>query len=113
MSVRRLIATLAIAAAGAAALAPSAGAGRAKTIQVGGDAYSPAKQTIKKGQKLRFHWTGGFDVHDVNVATGPQKFHSPLQATGTWVHKFKKAGTYALFCSQHPEMTMVVKVKKR
>ena len=113
MSVRRLMATLAIAAAGAAALAPSAGAGKAKTVEVGGNAYSPAKQTIVKGQKLRFRWSGGFDVHDVNVAKGPQKFHSPLQATGTYVRKFKKPGVYALFCSQHPEMTMVVKVKKR
>jgi plastocyanin len=112
--VRRLLATLAVAAAGAIALAPAAGAGgKAKTIEVGANAYSPAKQTIKKGQKLRFHWSGGFDVHDVNVAKGPSKFHSPLQAAGTWVHKFKKPGTYALFCTQHPEMTMVVKVKKR
>jgi plastocyanin len=111
--VRRLVATLVVAAAGVFALAPVAGAGKAKTIEVGGNAYSPAKQTIVKGQKLRFHWSGGFDVHDVNVAKGPQKFHSPLQASGTWVHKFKKAGTYALYCSQHPEMTMVVKVKKR
>lgn len=113
MSLRRLVATAAVLAAGAAAAVPAAQAGKVKTIEVGSDAYSPAKQTIRKGDKLRFRWQGGFDVHDVNVAKGPQKFHSPLQATGTWVHKFKKPGVYALFCSQHPDMTMVVKVKKR
>jgi plastocyanin len=90
----------------------AAQAGKVKTVQLSGDTYAPGKVTIKKGQKLRWRWEGGFDVHDVNVANGPQKFHSPLQSSGTWVHKFKKPGTYALFCSQHPEMTMVVKVKK-
>jgi plastocyanin len=91
----------------------AAQAGKVKTIAISADTYAPGKVTIKKGQKLRWRWPGGFDVHDVNVANGPARFHSPLQSSGTWVHKFKKAGTYALFCSQHPDMTMVVKVKKR
>ena len=42
------------------------------------------------------------------------KFHSPLQAGGTWTtKKLKKPGKYSLFCSQHEEMTMTLTVKKR
>jgi hypothetical protein len=50
----------------------------------------------------------------VNVKKGPAKFHSPLQAGGTWTtKKLKKPGKYFLFCSQHPvEMRMTLKVKK-
>jgi plastocyanin len=48
------------------------------------------------------------------VKKGPVKFHSPLQAGGTWTtKKLKKPGKYSLFCSQHPvEMRMTLKVKK-
>jgi plastocyanin len=42
------------------------------------------------------------------------KFHSPLQAGGTWTtKKLKKPGKYFLFCSQHEEMTMTLTVKKK
>ena len=52
-------------------------------------------------------------MHDVNVQSGPQRFHSPLQASGTWTRKFTKPGKYVLYCSQHSDMGMTLVVKKR
>jgi plastocyanin len=105
---------LALAATGGAVLAPAAGAGAAKKVEIASNFYAPAKKTIKSGDKIRFVWPRfGFDFHDVNVRKGPQRFRSSLQATGSWSHRFKKAGTYVLFCSQHEEMSMKVVVKKR
>jgi plastocyanin len=114
---RSFAAPAALAAAGAAFLiaGPDAEAGKVKTVTIGSNFYAPAKVTVKTGDKVRFAWEqGGFEVHDVGVRKGPQKFRSPLQAGGTWTtKKLKKAGRYALACSQHEEMRMTLVVKKR
>jgi plastocyanin len=111
--IRRAFTAAAAAALVAAVAAAPAGAGKVHTVQLGNGFYAPAKKTIKRGDKIRFKWTPSFDLHDVNVETGPEKFHSPLQASGSYTHKFKKAGRYVLFCSQHAGMGMTLKVKKR
>jgi len=96
-----------------AVAATPATAGKVATVQLGNGFYAPAKKTIRQGDKVRFKWTPGFDLHDVNVKSGPQKFHSPLQAAGTYTRKFKKAGRYVLYCSQHADMGMTLTVKKK
>ena len=92
------------------------GGKRARRPQIGSNFFAPGKLTVKTGDKVRFMWEEfGFEAHDVNVRKGPAKFHSPLQAGGTWTtKKLTKAGKYSLFCSQHPsDMTMTLTVKKR
>ena len=107
------IAALAASLAAGAALAPPAGAGSIQKVEIGQGYFAPAKKVVKRGAKVRFVWPEyGFDVHDVRVRKGPEKFRSPLQATGTWTRTFRKAGTFRLYCSQHSEMTMTLVVKK-
>ncbi len=97
-----------------AALLPStAGAGKATKVTVGNGFYGPADVTVKKNAKVRWNWDGGFELHDVTVKSGPKRFHSPTQASGTYAHKFSKPGKYVLYCTQHEGMTMKVVVKKR
>jgi plastocyanin len=108
---RRLLLTLGAVAAFAAA-AP-ASAGNVAKVDLGTSYYAPAKLTVKKGDKVRFKWNPSFDLHDVSVKSGPQKFRSPLQASGTWTRKFTKPGKYVLYCSQHSDMGMTLVVKKR
>ena len=111
--IRRAL-SLAVAAALVAAVAATpASAGKVTTVQLGTSFYAPAKKTIKQGDKVRFKWTPSFDMHDVNVESGPEKFHSPLQASGSWTRKFKKAGRFVLYCSQHSDMGMTLTVKRR
>ncbi len=113
---RTLLPPAAIAAAGAAVLiAGPAEAGTSKTVTVGSNFYAPAKITVKTGDKVRFAWEGGSLVpHDVTVTKGPVKFHSPIQAAGTYTRKLRKPGRYTLQCSVHPlEMRLTLVVKKR
>jgi plastocyanin len=116
MKVRAMTPVAAIAAAGALLLFSTAAEARTSKVQISSNFYAPFKVTVKQGDKLRFVWDQfSFDAHDVNVKKGPAKFHSPLQAGGTWTtKKLKKPGKYTLFCSQHPEeMRMTLTVKKR
>jgi plastocyanin len=116
---RRLLGPAAIVAAGLAFLVsgPAAEAKKAKppTVTVGSNFYVAPFKSVAAGTKVRFQWeSGGFDFHDVRVKKGPVKFRSPLQAGGSFTTKKLKAGSYTLFCSQHPEeMQLNLKVKKR
>jgi plastocyanin len=115
-SLRNSLAPVALLAAGAALLVAGPAEARVQKADVGSNFFAPGKLTVKKGDKVRFVWEQfSFEAHDVNVRKGPAKFHSPLQAGGTWTtKKLTKAGKYSLFCSQHPEdMKMTLKVKKR
>ena len=109
----RRIVLIAAAVAALAATAGPAAAGKVATVDLGTSYYAPAKLTVKKGDKVRFKWNPSFDMHDVNVKSGPQRFNSPLQASGTWTRRFTKPGKYVLYCSQHSDMGMTLVVKKR
>ena len=106
---RRLLTLGAVA---AFAVAAPASAGQVAKVDLGTSYYAPAKLTVKKGDKVRFKWNPSFDMHDVNVKSGPQRFHSPLQASGSWTRKFTKPGKYVLYCSQHSDMGMTLTVKR-
>ena len=108
----RVVLPIAVAAALAAAAGPAVAA-KVTSVELGTSYYAPAKVTVKKGDKVRFKWNPSFDMHDVNVKSGPQRFKSPLQASGTWTRKFTKPGKYVLYCSQHSDMGMTLTVKKR
>jgi plastocyanin len=110
----KLTAPVAIVALGAAVLVPAAQAGRTPTVDVGSNFFAPGKVTVKKNSKVRFNWEpSGFELHDVNVRSGPKKFHSPTQAGGSYTTpKLRKPGTYKLYCKQHDDMTMKLVVKR-
>ena len=106
--------------AGAILLAPGAtgseGARAAKStkVTVGDNFYSPTAKTIKKGTRAKFNWTGA-NRHNVRLKKGPgKKFKSKTtRSTGVnFARKFKKRGTYRIFCSIHPDqMNLTLKVK--
>jgi plastocyanin len=114
--IRAFAGPVAIMAAGAAFMLAGPAEAKVHDVQISSNFFAPGTLTVKTGDKVRFEWDEfGFEAHDVNVRKGPTKFHSPLQAGGTWsTKKLKKAGKYLLFCSQHSEeMTMTLKVKRR
>jgi plastocyanin len=111
---RKLLVALAIAVL-SAVLATQAFA-KTRTVKVGDDYFlhrgNPPTITIKKGQRVKWRWVGS-DTHNVSVSKGPKKFNSKLQRSGTFSHKFKKAGTYKIVCTIHaPDMAMTIKVKR-
>jgi plastocyanin len=124
---RRGAALAAVVAAGAVAaqpaLAPASAkptphhhqaTGKTREVGVQNDFYDPSKLTIHVGDKVKWVWhASGFSLHDVYVDSGPTEFNSPTQAGGTFTYKFKKAGTYKLYCTQHEaDMTMTLTVRK-
>ena len=92
---------------------PATASKQTKPVTVGSDFYNPSSVTARVGEKVRFKWSGGLELHDVNVERGPQRFHSPLKSSGTWsTPKLKKPGSYLLRCSLH-DMSLKLTVKRR
>jgi plastocyanin len=92
--------------------APSLSAG--KSVKIGDNFFvknGGATVTVKKGTSVTWKWTG-HNPHNVTVTSGPAKFHSKTQTSGSFSHKFTKAGTYSILCTIHaPGMKMKVVVK--
>jgi plastocyanin len=92
------------------ALAVPALAASKTTIKVGDNFFKPTTKTVSKGTTVTWDWTGKAP-HNVNAISGPQKFRSSVQTSGTFSHKMTKAGTYKIVCNIHPGMEMTLKVR--
>lgn len=103
-----VVGALALAAGVAAASGPKA---TSKTVSLGDNFFKPTKMTVTAGTTVTWKWTGG-NTHNVTVVSGPEKFHSGDQQTGTYTHTMTKPGTYKIVCTFHPGMDMTLKVKK-
>jgi plastocyanin len=67
---------------------------------------------VAKGTKVKFNWTGN-NSHNVTKKRGPGGgFASPTTSSSgiNFTKKFKKAGTYKLICTIHPD-TMKMKLE--
>jgi plastocyanin len=73
-------------------------------------AYSPATLTVRVGDTVT--WTNHDQAaHDVVTTSAPAAFQSPLLSTGqSWSQTFTVPGTYAYYCSVHPDMRAQVVV---
>ena len=108
---RRLI-TLALAVGATAAVAVPALAAGSKTAKVENYFFSPGKLTISRGTTVTWRFiTGGSVDHTVTVSSGPVHFGSRKLFSGTYSHRFTRAGTYHLYCTVHPFMTETVIVR--
>jgi len=108
---KRLIAVLIAVALCAALAVPALGA--TKTVKVGPKTRFGARSlTIKRGDTVRFRWTGGLP-HNVRISKGPQRGTiSAVRKKGTVPHRFTRAGTYTIVCDVHaPGMKMTVRVR--
>ncbi len=108
-----LAASALLAVASTAASGRGAAAERPKLhkVTVGSNFYAPARLRIKRGDRVRWIWKASSDRHDVYVQKGPERFHSPTQSSGRYTRKFRKTGTFRLYCTQHT-MFMTLTVRK-
>ena len=88
-----------------------------KTLKVADNSFKSPNVRIDAGDKL----TWAFDtssLHNLTLANGPEGIGSPnLSSAGgvprTFTKRFRKPGTYRMFCALHPvEMTERVVVRK-
>jgi plastocyanin len=107
---RRVLVLLALTLVLAAFTSASALASGPKSVKVKDDVFSVKTLHINKGTKVKWNWVGVLR-HNVTVRSGPSKFSSPTQVSGSYSHRFTKKGTYKLYCTLHTFMTMTVVVK--
>jgi plastocyanin len=106
---RKVLAVGCVLALAAAALAvPALGATR--SIALRDNFFSPKSTTVSKGTTVKWVWRGKV-AHNVTVRSGPVKFHSRTQTTGSFSKRLTKAGTYRIVCTIHPGMNLTLKVK--
>jgi plastocyanin len=111
---RRLGVLVAVAAAlGAFAVAASGSTHHhQKFVKVRDDFYKPTTVTIKVGDHVKWGWGDGTD-HQHTVTEQHGKWTSKEKTIGSFKHTFGKAGTFKIYCADHPiDMTMKVIVTK-
>jgi plastocyanin len=78
--------------------------------------FDKANVLLRQGAKLNYRFTGG-ELHNVTLANGPLGFGSDnLDGDRVFSQRFKRAGTYRLFCGLHPvqmSQRVVVQPKKK
>jgi plastocyanin len=107
---KRLAALAIVPAVVCAVVAIPATAASKKTIKLGDNFFKPESTSVKKGTTVVWDWTGKAP-HNVTVVSGPQKFRSKVQTSGTFTRKLTKAGTYKIVCTIHPGMDLTLKVR--
>lgn len=93
--------------------------GRGGTIEAGdlffrGPRGGSPNVAIPTGATLRWRFDGS-TLHNVTVANGPRGFSSRHLSDGrVFKERFKRPGTYKIFCALHPvSMTQVVEVRAK
>jgi plastocyanin len=90
------------------AVAAPAASGRHVKLE---DSYFTTKRlTIHRGTRVTWKWAGVL-VHNIFVSSGPARFNSWTQVTGSYSRVFTKRGTYSLYCTIHQKMRMTVVVE--
>jgi plastocyanin len=81
-----------------------------QTVMMENYAFTPASLTVRVGDTVTWmqHDTA---PHDVVTTSAPVAFRSPQLSQGqSWSYTFRTAGTYAYYCSVHPDMRAQVTV---
>ena len=83
-----------------------------RTVKVGpGTSFVPKTLTIKRGDSVRFRWTGSLP-HNVTVTRGPVKFKTRTTTRGTVTRRFTRRGRYTIVCTVHlPGMRLNLRVR--
>jgi plastocyanin len=95
---KRLLALAPVVVAAAAMALPALAA--TKTVTVGDNFFRPTRVTAPAGTKVVWKWTGR-NPHNVTVTSGPKKFHSRTQTSGTYSAIPHTKGTYSIVCTVH------------
>jgi plastocyanin len=94
-------------------IAFAAGTGAASqpaSIQLGDNFFQPNHLTVSVGTKVTWTWTGN-STHNVTVVSGPQRFRSVDQSSGTYSRVMSKPGVYRIVCTLHPGMNLRLTVR--
>jgi plastocyanin len=99
----------ALALAAALAALPAAAAPTAPTVTIGNFTFGPAVLTVPKGATVT--WVNGDDIPHTVMAVDKSFRSKPLDTNDRFSFTFAHPGTYAYFCSIHPQMTGKIVVR--
>ena len=104
-----VVTALAVAALAAGALASQGAPAADAKVQIDQYAFLPQRITVKPGTTVT--WTNDDDAPHT-IASSAKVFKSrPLDTGDKFSFTFTTPGTYAYFCSEHPQMTGTVTVE--
>jgi hypothetical protein len=84
---------------------------RVRTTWVADHRFGHERVELRRNTVFRWRFVGPAR-HDVTLANGPEGLASPTVAQGTFAFRFRRPGTYNLYCSLHPtRMTQRVIVR--
>ena len=90
---------------------PRGALARVRSTSVGEYRFGAERVLLAPGDRFRWRFIGA-ERHDVTLANGPAGFASPSLRTGTFSYRFRRKGTYNLYCTLHPTlMTQQVVVR--
>jgi plastocyanin len=85
---------------------------RGGTVDVADTSFNPANVALSRPGLLRWRFFDD-ELHNVTLANGPRGFSSNNLSRGReFSYRFRKPGTYRLFCTLHPLMTSTVRVER-
>jgi plastocyanin len=99
---------LLVVAALVAGMTASLAFGATKRVKVSGFKFSPKTITVKKGDKVRWSWSGSVP-HNVKGSG----FKSKTAGRVTYTRTFRKKGTYRYVCTLHTRQGMKGTVRVR
>lgn len=99
MTIRRLLAILALAAA-VPACSDAGGPGTEGDVTVRDNSFSPSALTVDAGTTVTWVWDGN-SPHNVTWSGPGAPAASATQSAGTYERMFDAAGTYDYYCTIH------------
>ena len=101
---------LAVATAGAVALAAVPAFAATKSIRVADNEFRPSSTTMSRGDTVRFRWVGDAP-HNVTRVRGPRFKTISNRDSGSVSRRLTRRGTYRLVCTIHAGMDLRIRVR--
>jgi plastocyanin len=107
---RKLLPLVLLAALAGTLLAAVPALSARKTVEVD-DNYFVRQGRVNRNDTVVWQWEGR-NRHNVTVTSGPARFNSRTQRSGSYRKKVTRAGGYRIVCTIHAGMQMTLRVRR-
>jgi plastocyanin len=112
---RKLLPLVLLAALAGTLLAAVPALSKRRTVEVDDNYFvrqgSPPTVRVNRNDTIVWEWEGR-NPHNVTVTSGPVRFKSRTQSSGSYRKKVTRAGSYRIVCTVHAGMRMTLKARR-
>jgi plastocyanin len=112
---RKLLPLVLLAALAGTLLAAVPALSKRRTVEVDDNYFvrqgSPPTVRVNRNDTVVWEWEGR-NPHNVTVTSGPVRFKSRTQSSGSYRKKVTRAGSYRIVCTVHAGMRMTLKARR-